>query len=195
MIERFDIPTVEALLQIDGLDRGTAEDIRAVIAGDVDPCDASVKCDLWVRRCYHKPSEHEQILCACDDLLGGCGVEALVIEGEEHTDAGVRHCPPFSYVNFGDPYVTTLARDHEAGAWVIASCGDLLEEYERKHKLGDYTEYDEEPECCRACHGPQLAFDAEKGEHGAWICDACSCLHLATEDAARDEDEACPAST
>ena len=196
MIERFDVPTVEALLQIDGLARDVAERVRAIIAGDIAPCDASEKCARWVRQCHNEPSEHEQILYACDDLLGGCGVEALAIEDEQHTDCGVRFCPPFSYVNFGDPYITTLARDHENGQWVVVCWGDMLEEYERENKLGSYTEYDKEPERCRDCHGAAFTFDEESGKHGAWICDACNSHHTAAEGAAQtdeNEDEPCDA--
>lgn len=189
MIDRFNHPPVDAILRIESTDLVLAKRLFAVLAGAVDPSDASEACASWVRKCYHKPSEHEQILRACDDLLDGCGVEALAIEDEQHTDNGVRHCPPFSYVNFGDPYVTTLARDHERGQWVIAGWGDLLEEYEREHKLGSYAEYDEEPERCRDCHGETLTFEQDSGAHGAWICASCNSYHLAAEGAAPSDEE------
>lgn len=189
MIDRFRHPPVDAILRIEGTDLALAKRLFDVLSGAVDPCEASAKCAAWVRQCYHEPSEHEQILCVCDDLLGGCGVEALAIEGEEHTDCGARHCPPFSYVNFGDPYVTTLARDHEAGAWVIAGWGDLVEEYEREHKVGSYAEYDEEPERCHDCHGSAFTFEEDSGEHGAWICNSCNSYHFAAEGAASEEDD------
>lgn len=188
MIERFQVPTVDVLMELTEGDGALAERLFDVFSGAVAPCDASEKCAAWVRKCHHDPSEHEQILCACDDLLGGCGVEALAIEGEEHTDNGVRHCPPFSYVNLGDTYVTTLARDHEHGAWVIASWGDLLEEYEEEHKLGSYAEYDEEPERCRQCHETSFTFE-KTGDSGAWICDSCDSVHLAAEGAGPSDEE------
>lgn len=188
MIERFNVPTVDALLQIDGVGRLTAEILFDVLSGAVDPCEASAKCAAWVLRCFHTPSEHEQILCACDDILGGHGVEALNVEDEQHTDNGARHCPPFSYVNFGDPYATTLARDHEHWQWVIAGWGALAEEYEREHKLGSYAEYDKEPERCRDCLAVAFVFKKDSGEHGAWIC-SCNSYHFAAKDAAPSDKE------
>lgn len=188
MIDRFKRPPVDALLRIDSVDREIAKRLFAVLSGATDPCDASEKCAAWVRKCCSEPSEHEQMLCACDDLLGRYGVESLAIEDEEHTDNGARYCPPFSYVNFGDPYITTLARDHENSAWVIASWGDLLEEYQEEHNLGSYTEYDEKPERCRECH--RTSFTFEKNEtRCAWRCDSCNSCHLAAEGAAPSDDD------
>lgn len=168
-IERFDVPTVEAVLAI-GCDRETAEKVVAVLAGELDPCEASEKCAAWVRACYHRPDtrKHEALLLACADLLGMHDVASLEIEGERHyTDEGIRMCPPFSYANAGDTYVTTLARDHERGQWVIASWGDLCEEYEREHKIGDHEEFDEAPERCPSC-GEKGTFKLESYNAGSW---------------------------
>jgi hypothetical protein len=150
-IKRFDTPTLDDLRPLLGGDVTVAvlEKVRAVLAGEIKPSDASEACAKWVRQCYNPPSWHERVLEACNDLLGGNGVGGLDIEGADtYTDNGVRMCPPFSYVNQGDPYIVTLARDHENSAWVIADWASMAEEYEREHKLGDHEEFDEEPDCC-----------------------------------------------
>jgi hypothetical protein len=175
-IKRFDTPTLDDLRPLLGGDVTVAvlEKVRAVLAGEIKPSDASEACAKWVRQCYNPPSWHERVLEACNDLLGGNGVGGLDIEGADtYTDNGVRMCPPFSYVNQGDPYIVTLARDHENSAWVIADWASMAEEYEREHKLGDHEEFDEEPDCCPDCHGD--AFTLEKGTSSYyWICNACN---------------------
>jgi len=188
MIDRFNHPPVDAILRIEGVDLALAKRLFDVLSGAVDPCEASAKCAAWVRQCCHTPSDHEQILFACDDLLDGCGMEALSIEDEQYTD-GVCCCPPFSYVNFGDAYVTTLARDHERGQWVIASWGDLLDEYEREHKLGSHAEYEKEPESCTNCHRTQFTFARDRGEHGCWVCEGCNAHHTAAEGCAPSDED------
>lgn len=152
-IERFDVPTVEAVMEI-GCDRETAEKVVAVLDGSLSPVEASEACAKWAAQCYHAPdlTKHEAMLQACADLLGMHDVAALEMEdADQYTDEGIRMCPPFSYCNAGDPYITTLARDHERGQWVIASWGDLCEEYEREHKIGDHEEFEEAPERCPSC--------------------------------------------
>ena len=86
----------------------------------------------------------------------------------------------------GDPYVTTLLRDHEHGAWVVSCWGDMLEEYEREHKLAGHEEFSEKPEHCPSCHGSNLTL--ERQPHSArgpdslsWVCGDCNhhCLAVA----------------
>jgi hypothetical protein len=168
-IERFQVPTIAQLADLH-LDEETVTKLRALFAGKLDPCEASPKCAAWVRQCYNEPSDHDKILAACDELLGTCGVEALEVDGDGyHTDDGIRMCPAFSYCNAGDPYVATIARDHSAGAWVVACWGDLLEEYENENELGDAARFDEAPESCPSCgkRGTFTLESFERGEHTA----------------------------
>lgn len=194
-IQRYDgAPPAEVLTRIGGVDQATATRLRAVLSREVTPEEASPKCAAWVAECHHEPAWHERALEACAELLNGCGVESLSPEGaDSYTDSGVGYCPPFSYVNFGDPYLTTLARDHERGMWVVACWGDLLEEYEKEHKLADYEEFEEEPEHCPSCDG--TAFDLEhfpgsaRGDSWSWVCKACNHHCLAVEGFKPDAEE------
>ena len=182
-IERFDIPTLQMLLDKLTPDLAIAKAVLAVLAKEITPEDASAKCDYWVRQCHHKPSWHKRALVACNDLLGTCGVEALTIEDTS----------PFSYCNTGDTYETTLARDHDAEQWVLASWGDLFEEYERENELGDYARFDEPPDCCPACDSEALSLEhfpkSSRGDAYAWVCASCNHHCLAVEGYSPGDDD------
>jgi hypothetical protein len=162
-IERFraTIPTVERIvadLEI------SAEDAAAIVA--------------TLKGHHAGEMTHEEVLQECDKIFGGLGVVSL--ESEEYgqyTDEGIRMCPPFSSCNAGDPYVMTLARDHEASAWVMACWADLAAEYEREHKLGDYEEFTECPELCPSCAHTDFELHffqgSARGPSFSWVCDDC----------------------
>ena len=182
-IKRYDAPTLNQLLPLQSstVDVEMLEKVRAVLAGELDPCEASPACAAWVASCYNKPDPdgHDCRLEACNDLLGMSGVVALNIEGAEtYTDEGIRMCPPFSYCNAGDTYEITLARDHENGQWVIASWGDLLEEYEIEHELGAYATFEEKPDQCPECDCASLELHhytgSARGDSYSWVCVSCS---------------------
>ena len=121
MIKRFQKPLKRSL---DGLNVTAAEK-------------AEIKRALLAYYDYNDKT-YEDVLKTAAMVLG-TSVESLEIEGaRRYTDDGLRFCPPFSFVNMGDPYTVTLARDHENSAWVVASWADLAEEYERDNELGDY---------------------------------------------------------
>lgn len=120
------IPSIQTILKT-GCDGEVARKIRKLFEGKLNPREVSEKCDKWVSQCHNEPSEHEQILCAVDDLLGNHGVESLEIGDEHYSDSGVRMCPKYSYSNTGDSYALTVIRDHENERWLIASWGDLAE--------------------------------------------------------------------
>ena len=190
MIPRFQVPTLDDLAPLE-LAPDVAEKVRAVLAGEVDPRDVSPKATQWYRDCYHKPAidGHDLALAACDDLLGTCGVVALNVEGAPYyTDEGIRMCPPFSYCNAGDTYAATLARDHAAGAWVVACWGDLLEEYEQSEEIGDWETFNTCPDYCPDCHGKTFSLEffpgSARGPSYSWICDSCNhhCFAPSAED-------------
>lgn len=164
-IERFHVPTVEALLRVDGVDKEAAGRLVAVFQRYQNDRHFSV----------------EAALRACDELLGTYGVESLAIEGaHDHSDGGIRMCPQFSYCNTGDAYALTVARDHKRSAWVIAGWGDLAEEYEKENKLGDHEEFEERPEQCPSCHGARFALESfERGY--SFVCADCN-HHCLTPD-------------
>src|SRR3990167_6805279 len=94
-IERFDVPTAEALRAIPKITDEQIARVRAVLAREIEPEDASPARTAWVS------SWHERALEACNEILGGSGNAELAIDYDwHHTDCGVRFCPAFSYVNF-----------------------------------------------------------------------------------------------
>jgi len=110
-------------------DPEAAEKVAAVLNGNLDPA-AVDAVDAWLRQCFNKPSHAEMVMCAIDGLLDGCGVESLRVEGayvdRYHGDIVA------SYVNFGDPYITTIVLDHATGDYHVTGWGDWLEQYERE---------------------------------------------------------------
>jgi len=123
------IPSATTLEKITGGDRALALKVRRVLDGRLKPSDASEAAAKWAASCHHRPREksHELVLEACDDLLGGCGVEAIRPACDpQHYDEGIRMCPAYSYVNTGDQYAWTLVRDHEDSCWRVMSWEDAL---------------------------------------------------------------------
>jgi len=126
------IPSIKTLQQIPGVDRAKAHKLRLMLEGNLKPRDVSPACDMWVRQCFNAPSTHEQVLAAANEIIGGHGVESLNrCESDYHTDDGVRFCPPYSYVNLGDPYICTLMRNHTTGRYIVSSWGDIAERLEK----------------------------------------------------------------
>lgn len=177
-IPRHDVPSIEALLEL-----------------APHRSDAIGKRDIAVAIHYILASflNHEAKLQMCDDLLDTHGIESLDPENEGFYDEGIDMCPPFSYCNAGDTYALTLARDHKAHAWVIASWGDLLEEYEQENKLGDYEEFDERPSRCPSCHSGSLKLEhfpnSGRGPSYSWVCESCNHHCFATLDFEPEKEE------
>lgn len=163
--------TREALLDDLNVDEETADELMGLLSRETDP--RSIEAvDRWVRRCFHEPDEDDQILRACDEVLGTHGVEGIPID--EHY--------PVSYCNTGDTYAFTLCLEHRTGTFFLGSWGDTLTELEKEYETGDYERFDEEPRECRACGKRGMIPRAPVGEcPGAWICHACNHYHLAVD--------------
>jgi hypothetical protein len=73
----------------------------------------------WVNSCYNMPSNSEISMACLNDILEGCGVEAVMDESGMHA-----HC---EYVNMGDTYTPTICLVD--GCFVVASWGDLVERH------------------------------------------------------------------
>lgn len=176
-------PPSEVLADLSG-DPDVLSRLGAVLNGQLHPCDASPRTRAWKNSCYNDPSNHELILSAANELLGGYGVEGLPIDdAPNYTDGGTGMCPPFSYVNNGDSYTATLARDHRASAWVVASWADLLEEYEKENNLAGYERFARKPKQCVACHARPDAITLESfGAIYAWVCVSCNHHHMTPDD-------------
>jgi len=175
---RFTHPTTELLRPLSE-DAGVVERVRAVLAREIDPRDASPACRRWVGHCHADPAWHEQALAACNDLLGGYGVESMNPGDAHYTDCGVGMCPAFSFGNTGDIYDIALYRDHERGAWVVDTGAALIEAYEREHKIGDFEEFASRPDECPACRADDgLVLEhfpkSSRGDTYSWVCRHCN---------------------
>lgn len=119
------VPSVETLADAFGAD--AARKVRDVLTGKVEPSEASDACAAWERACYHRPPWSERAEKACDQFIGGFGVEAI------------RNCDGdiiAGYINTGDTYAATLLFNYERGTVRVTTLGDFVEAYERRHGYG-----------------------------------------------------------
>ena len=96
--------------------------LRDVCEGRLDP-ETLASVSAWIRECYHRPSETELIMAACNELLEGFGTESLRGPWLDryHQDAQA------SYVNMGDCCNLTIIRDHLRQQWLVTTVADLIE--------------------------------------------------------------------
>lgn len=125
-------PSVNTLSLIHGIDHKQSLLLRKLLEGKVKPQEVSKDCDKWVNTCYTFPSWHERVLEAANEIIGGHGIETLDLDDDRYTDGNTAFCPRYSYVNLGDPYLTTLLRDHKNSRFIVASYGEIVEKAERR---------------------------------------------------------------
>lgn len=80
----------------------------------------------WVAQCYNRPARRELVMCAADELLGTCGVEATSQE-----DGDYNRGPRFTYCNTGDSYVCTIVYDRDRDRFLLWSYADIAEAMDR----------------------------------------------------------------
>lgn len=172
--------TLAEIQRIEGVDEETAATVLAILT-----------------RPLSRDFTHEHAIKACDEAMSGHGIESVDPEGApSFVDGRIAMCPPFSYVNLGDSYAATLARDHEKGVWLISCWAELLETVEKAHKLGDFEEFEEEPDTCPACNGSTMTLEhfphSARGPSYSWVCESCGHHAFAVEGykPPSDEDDA-----
>lgn len=115
-------PFFSFLMSLENLSLEDNFRIRRLCAGRLDP-EVFGSVRSWIRQCFHRPSDTELIMVACNEILEGFGVECL--RGEWLDD--FHHDIQASYVNMGDCYLTTVIRDHMRERWLMTTIGDLVE--------------------------------------------------------------------
>jgi hypothetical protein len=99
-----------------------------IIRGRVDPLAHPRRFPAtarWAGSCYHQPRRSEIKMAALDELLGGCGVEA--ISDERFYVDRYHGSIVATYVNTGDTYSPTILRDNLTGKYRLTSWGDFYE--------------------------------------------------------------------
>lgn len=112
-------PSVKRIASRLNIDRETAQTIRHIMDGSVDPKSFD-SVDSWLRQCYNMPNTVELRMCAINEVLGTHGVEAL---GEMTFPNG----PHYSYCNTGDTYACTVMYDHHENEFLISDWGSIAE--------------------------------------------------------------------
>ena len=103
------------LMECLNTDKETAEKIRGLMVGDIDPLDFEAGQDRE-RECFHPPGDADLALHVIDGLLETCGVEGFI----RPRGRGVSYC------NTGDTYCCTVGyldpTFSSQGQWLL---GDL----------------------------------------------------------------------
>jgi len=114
---RWTTKTLAERLQVD---EDRAAKVKGLINKEIDPEDFKSVQD-WVRRCYHKPRDTELRMCAIDEVLETCGVEAVRGEDLGGYYGEVRG----TYCNTGDMYTETVFFRSRDQRFMISSCGNF----------------------------------------------------------------------
>lgn len=122
MRQRFpSVSRIEKLLEVS---REKATEVRGIIDGTRDPeCYESVQ--KWMKQCYHRLSEVEIRMEALNEVLDGCGVEPIRVEGA-HVDS-YHFDIVATYVNNGDTYKPTVMYDTRKERFELTSWGAWVE--------------------------------------------------------------------
>ncbi len=86
----------------------------------------------WVDQSYNIPNQHELVMSALNDLLGGFGVEAI----RDPTDSDTIIA---TYINQGDTYDATIVFDEDKSEFVLTTWGDWFENWENDQNEEDGT--------------------------------------------------------
>ena len=115
------VSRIEKLLEIP---REKAREVRGIIDGSIDP-EGYSSVEKWVGQCLNRPRGIEMRMEALNEVLDGCGVEAIQPEGI-HVDDYWFNCVAV-YVNNGDTYKPTVLYGTEREKFEITSWGDWVE--------------------------------------------------------------------
>lgn len=107
--------SVDTLMREFQIDKQTAQTVRGLVKGTIDPETVSPKTVRWVGQCYNRPDDVALILSALNDILGMHGVEGLG-KNDRHP-----YNPPFEYLNTGDAYAATVVYKSATGHFFISS--------------------------------------------------------------------------
>lgn len=90
----------------------------------------------WLASCHHLPSNEEIKLEMINVLLKGHGTEIL----SEENWGNFRY-PHYSYVNMGDPYITTILYDYKKECFICSCWGNIAENFNEGYddRKGPYT--------------------------------------------------------
>jgi hypothetical protein len=124
-ILNYSLKDISSLLNVD---KTKAKAIQWLVNGKMDP-ELIHGVSEWITACFNRPREHELVLDALNRLTGGCGIEAMEIEGR-FIDSYFREVN-FLYVNNGQSYDNTIMFDCDTWKYFIGTTGDVTEYLDR----------------------------------------------------------------
>jgi hypothetical protein len=91
------------------------------------------------KECYNPPDRIDCILTACNEMIGGFGVESIEVSSDLFQDRYYWNSIGI-YINLGDNYITTIIYNTVDQLFEIANWGDYHQSMEDRLKL-DATNY------------------------------------------------------
>lgn len=113
------LPSVKTLATITTVDK--AKELRELFEKKRKTRDYR-SVQEWCKQCFYDPRYNERLLCACNEILEGYGVEVIYRrEGDLN--------PKYAYVNTGDAYTPTLIQDCETSQLFVSDWGSIVERW------------------------------------------------------------------
>lgn len=97
---------------------GKGKVIKALLTG-ITPTRSFPSVQALLKQCYSEPDTHYRRMTALNEILEGCGIEAIREE-----ESGTLRA---DYINMGDAYRTTLLFDFNRGRYLLTTWGDFVE--------------------------------------------------------------------
>jgi hypothetical protein len=104
------------------IDAKTRKTLRGIIRGKIDPMTFETVA-RWVDKLYNPPDKVELQLMACNEVLGGYGIEPV---NGAWVSPFYQNCTML-YVNMGDAYDQTVVYNCVKGTFHLTSWGDMVE--------------------------------------------------------------------
>ncbi len=104
--------------------------LRAIIHRNAD-ISGYASVQKRIAECYHQPDRIDLLLTACNEVLGGYGIEAIRGSWVDRYYGDTRYL----FVNMGETYAETVIYDTERGVFSLASWGDVVEHAPKRYEI------------------------------------------------------------
>ena len=111
-------------LEIKGITKLQAHIVTLLVEGYLSP-EGFPSVLKWIKQCFNMPMYHELVMCACNEVIEGHGIESLGINSDGCPKKGL-------YINLGDSYDWTLFYSIDDNEYEVCCSADWQEEAENE---------------------------------------------------------------